>query len=336
MCTISASSFRNIIQAISSSNFKIKSLVNHYAEQLIEENDDDKLKLSIACRFFNDASQYSGDADIGLSAYKHARPDFFGIAGYSLMSSPTLDIALERLAKYHPLVADSSFITLDDENEHFIISAFNKGLPSTEVTRHIIDAAAAVILGLIHWLAFPLKLQPVFVDLPYPKPAETINLQRLFGKNINFDAPHIRLVFDSEIKKKSIYSRNPGFEDVHRRYADAQLEEKINGSLMEKVRSVFSSGMTEGRLISLQEMATTLNMSKRTLQKYLEEEGVTFSALQEALRKELASNLIASSALSLKEISSILGFSQSSSLSKACQRWFSLSPGQLRAQNQKS
>ncbi|WP_416770983.1 AraC family transcriptional regulator ligand-binding domain-containing protein [Pseudomonas sp. RHF3.3-3] len=336
MSEIAASESTEITQATSKRTPRIKEFSDLYKSRLSELLEQNKMDFSRVYRFLDEAYECTGDIDIGLVAYQYAKPYFLGVPGYSVMSSPTIGVALERLVKYYPLITDASFISLEERFEKLAITARPKGSSGSQVPRYIIDAAASGILGLVHWLAHPLEVQPSLVELPYPRPVDTTSLERLFGDCLHFEAAHLGLSFSQDIKKAPVFTGNPVFEDIHCRYADALLEEQINGSLVEKVRSVFSAGVAEGRLPSLQAVALGLRVSARTLQKSLEREGVTFSELQENLRKEIAGNLLSISTLSLKEISSILGFCQPSSLHKACRRWFGSSPGQLRATNSRN
>lgn len=334
MCTISATTFNNVAQAISKNNKALNNLLANFQAELSNGITTDKLDLALVYRFCNDAYANTRDENIGLIAYDFGRPYFLGVPGYLVMSSSTIKVALERLARYHPLITDSSVLTFEEACADFILTVQPGG--SYEAPRYFFDAVAALLLGLIHWLAHPSKVDPIRVEMPYPEPLETNDLTQLFGSHILFDAPHLRFTFDSDIQAIPVATCNPALDAVHSRYAEALLEERVKGSLVEKVRSAFSAGVSDGRLPSLENMALTLGMSKRTLQKSLENEGFTFSALQEQLRKELANNLLCTSTMSLKKITSLLGFCESSSLHKACQRWFGLSPGQLRARKTNS
>lgn len=329
MRTISRSAFFNIAQAVSASNLKIKNIADQYKSAFsVEPN---RVEASLAFRFLGEVHEFTESADIGLLFYRHARPDFFGVPGYSLMSSPTIKIALERLAKYSPIIVDSISIALSESKENFTITALLNGTPSNNVPQYIFDAAAAVILGLINWLAHPKKIQPTVVELPYPKPAVTTSLEILFGDCIKYDSQYLSLSFHQDVKNAQVYTSNIALEDIHCRYADALLAERLDGSLTEKVCSALFAGYASGKILSLKDVSSALEISNRTLQKLLESEGVSFSGLHEKLMKDFAIKLFANPELSLKKIASTLGFSQQSSLNKACQRWFGSSPSQLRA-----
>jgi len=77
-------------------------------------------------------------------------------------------------------------------------------------------------------------------------------------------------------------------------------------------------------------VAELLNLSRRTLQRRLEDEGTSFKAVLDDTRRELANRLIHDRLMTLGEIAYLLGFSETSSFSRACRRWTGVSPSQLR------
>lgn len=80
----------------------------------------------------------------------------------------------------------------------------------------------------------------------------------------------------------------------------------------------------------LTDIAAHINLTPRTLQRRLEEEGHTFNALLDRERKNIAHDLLAHSEHSITEISFLLGFSDPSNFSRASKRWFSCAPIQHR------
>ncbi len=78
-------------------------------------------------------------------------------------------------------------------------------------------------------------------------------------------------------------------------------------------------------------MATALHVSPRTLKRQLAAEGVSFSALIEKERRERATILLASPALSIKMVAERLGYSNVANFSRAFERWTGKSPGEARA-----
>src|SRR3712207_2118189 len=78
------------------------------------------------------------------------------------------------------------------------------------------------------------------------------------------------------------------------------------------------------------DVARELNMSTRTLQRRLADEGVQFQQLLEAVRHEMAKEYLRASSLPLNEIAFLLGYKEASSFHRAFHHWEGLSPGQWR------
>src|SRR3546814_18636327 len=78
------------------------------------------------------------------------------------------------------------------------------------------------------------------------------------------------------------------------------------------------------------EVASKLNMHPRTLQRRLKEEGSSFEAIKDDVRRDVAARYLSESDLPLTRISSLLGYSESSVLNRSCPRWFAKSPRQIR------
>jgi AraC-like DNA-binding protein len=75
-------------------------------------------------------------------------------------------------------------------------------------------------------------------------------------------------------------------------------------------------------------------MSLRTLQRKLEEENTSYSALSKSVRKEMAHNYIQDSQLSINEISYLLGFAEQANFTRAFKRWYGESPSEYRKLSQ--
>lgn len=78
------------------------------------------------------------------------------------------------------------------------------------------------------------------------------------------------------------------------------------------------------------EMSRALGMSERTLQRRLETEGTTFSALLDRVREREARRLVGDGRESLMSIATALGFRDLPAFSRAFKRWTGAPPGMLR------
>ncbi|MGH8765739.1 MAG: helix-turn-helix transcriptional regulator, partial [Burkholderiales bacterium] len=74
------------------------------------------------------------------------------------------------------------------------------------------------------------------------------------------------------------------------------------------------------------DIAKTLHMSRRTLQRKLAEADLTYQQLVDQTRRDLALRYIEDAGKSLTEITFLLGFSGQSAFTRAFRRWTGESP----------
>lgn len=100
--------------------------------------------------------------------------------------------------------------------------------------------------------------------------------------------------------------------------------------LSARVRTIVESQLLEGDC-TYNSVALMLGVHPRTLQRRLRAEGESFETIKDAVRRDVALRLLQNSPLPLIQIAKMLGYSETSALSRSCYRWFSTSPRQLRA-----
>jgi AraC-like DNA-binding protein len=77
-------------------------------------------------------------------------------------------------------------------------------------------------------------------------------------------------------------------------------------------------------------VAASIGIHSRTLQRRLQKVGLSFEAMRDEVRRNLAVRYLARSDLRLTEIVGRLGYSEPAVLSRSCRRWFAATPSELR------
>jgi AraC-like DNA-binding protein len=152
-------------------------------------------------------------------------------------------------------------------------------------------------------------------------------LERFFRCPIAFGSPYNALVFTT----RDVDARLPGANAALLRINQNALQQyaaRIDSKqIAERVRAHVVRLLPSGE-VEQARIARAMNLSLRSLQRKLKEEGATFRELVEDTRKRLAGQYASDSTLSSSEIAYLLGFSEPSSFLRAKRRW----KGRSRAQ----
>lgn len=105
-----------------------------------------------------------------------------------------------------------------------------------------------------------------------------------------------------------------------------------NEKLFDEIRTVVGTGLATGKL-TIDYCAAQLGISRRTLQRRLDEHSVTFSSFVNEYRLELAKRLLGDNNLAIAEIAVRLGYSSTSNFGRAFQRSTGITPSQFRSES---
>ena len=119
----------------------------------------------------------------------------------------------------------------------------------------------------------------------------------------------------------------------------AHLETELQGrdrrmNLEEEVKRTLKRTLA-GKRPSLEQVAQSLGMSTRTLQRRLTLAGVRFQQLVEDTRRELAHHYLEHSPVELHEAAFLLGFQDANSFFRAFQAWEGIPPGEWRQRHRR-
>lgn len=103
-------------------------------------------------------------------------------------------------------------------------------------------------------------------------------------------------------------------------------------SMTETVKSIIKEGLM-GSQLNIQSTAKELNMSNRTLQRRLTEEGTSFKQLLSQVRREEAKTYLADSSLDIKEVAYLVGYEDLNSFYRAFRMWEGVTPSNWRLEN---
>lgn len=184
--------------------------------------------------------------------------------------------------------------------------------------------------SLLSWFAGRnLPLQEVVFD--FDEPANREGWTGLFRCPVTFNGSRSMLCFDPGVldspnvqseQSLSVFLKSAPYRLIVPSYFEQ--------SLTDRVLALFGDDFTQA-LPGASEVSRQLGMSVSSLRRQLNDEGSSFQQLKDGCRHKAACQYLASSELSLAEISGLLGFDETSAFFRAFKRWTGQTPSEYRA-----
>jgi len=154
----------------------------------------------------------------------------------------------------------------------------------------------------------------------------------LFGNNIEFGTDTDELLFSEHVRDMPVVSADPYLHKLLLGYCDEALARRRAPaqSFRTRVENAIAPLLPHGS-ISVEQLARSLGVSRRTFARKLASEGVTFRELLESMRQDLANRHLADRDLSISQVAWLLGYQDVGAFSHAFRRWTGNSPRTARA-----
>lgn len=266
------------------------------------------------------------DPCFGLKAADCWHPSDLHALGYAWLASTSLRTALVRLSRYARIVTDMDDFTLHETGDVLSIIVENRGLPPDVLWAA--DSTMAILFSMCR-VNYGESLDPESVQFMHPEPTCASEYFRYFRCPVRFNAQDNRINLPLQAVDQSLAGANAKFAQIHDQIMIEYLAQLDKNDVVERVKFAIIKQLPSGNVTDTL-IAGSLHRNERTLQRQLSKEGTTFKTLLNEIRTDLADKYIRDSQLSLTEISFLLGFSETSSFSRAFRRWTGKSPSLYR------
>ncbi len=285
---------------------------------------DRRFPLQATTRLWQLAVTELDNESLGLWVSRYSTHTSFHALGYAFMASRTLRDAMERVVRYNSTVSDAASVTFEDRSGRSLLSwSLHPG--GQQPAFEAMEAVIAAILRACRRLSGP-GFSPRRVQLLRPAPADQAPFAEFFRCELAFGGSVYVLEFDSGELDRPLAAGNEDLARTNDRAVEDYLARLELGTVASRLRTLLARQLPSG-VLSHEEYAEMLGMSGRSLQRKLNQESTSFNQVLGETRCDLArSYLAAQPRHSLAEIAFLLGFSDTSSFSRAFHRWTGKSP----------
>ncbi|AXQ27614.1 AraC family transcriptional regulator [Solimonas sp. K1W22B-7] len=293
---------------------------------------DEELRISLPAygQLMELASEALACPDLGMQIAERQDIGILGPLAIAAQNASTMGEALKVMSGFLHTHSNGIRLSLHPESPLPGQTSLRITLitPSWQTRRQMMDLCLA---DLHHFVAFLAQAPPPLlnVTLPHTPLASPQRYAECFGHAVEFGRPHADLVVPSGFLARSLSGTVAALHRLSLEYLKLAFEgggKTIGEQVEEILRRALSS--TRGRR---EVVSRLLGLHPRTLQRRLEAEGLVFSDIVDAVRRDQARHWLTESDVPLAHVADILGLADQAVLCRNCARWFGRSPSVIRA-----
>lgn len=281
---------------------------------------DSFVPFSALSTLLGQCAQELGVPDFALRLASRQDPDILGPVAIAARSAETIGDALHDVARYAHVYSPALAVdlTIGDTDVSYGLDTVLHRLPYRS---HVVELAMGVTLQTFRMMAGP-DFHPTHISFQHPRISELHRYIEYFGCSVEFGSDRNLLTFPRGIMHRQLPRVDPLVYGVAVRFMAGR---DPNVAFYDAVSALIVRSLPAG-VATLNQIATVMMLHPRTLQRRLASEGRTFESLVDDSRRELALSLLANPNVPVSAVSRQLGYSEPSTLTRSCKRWFSTTP----------
>ncbi len=256
-----------------------------------------------------------------------------GVLHYVARHSATVGLGLRRVVQYYGLTSSAADCELVDRTSPARLELRQRPYVAAPV-RGLISGLWCVsnVATLRQMLGRDFQPLDVQLETPAPGPHDLRSYEAALRCPLHFDAERSAILLAPEVLGERVRGADPVLEAAVMKYAAELLDRpdpEGSDAIRSRLRRHFVGNMQSGH-VALQVAARQLGMTARTLQRRLRDEGTSFHAVLDDVRRDVALTQMRARRQSIDELAFVLGFEKSSSFHRAFKRWTGQTPGEFR------
>jgi len=287
------------------------------------DNAEDRILFTEADRLLGECMAATGCSHFGLLVGSRWGLSYFGALGDVMRYSRTVGEALGYMAVYQRLNSDAgaAFLHQDEGTVSFGYAIYGRDVRYPD---QIYDVATGIICNVLRELCGP-RWSASEVVLSRREPADHVPYRHHFRAPLRFDQDRSAVRFPAHWLEQTIPCANPNRRQTLAAALDAAGSTSLVSDLHRALRLLLLAGKSSG-----DEVAQTLSLHRRTLNRRLQAEGTTFREVLDEVRFEVARHLLEHTRTPISEIAASLCYAEVSAFMHAFRRWTGNTPAQWR------
>lgn len=289
--------------------------------------DDPRLSIPAFFRMWDALDTTIGDPLLPLRIAEAMRGEVFSPLVFACLCSANLSQAFQRMATYDRLTSPVRLVLEEREGALWIEKRWGLEAP----TPTLLSRTEVVGLLQLARLGTRKKLRPRAVVLPEGLGKLQAPYEEFLGVRPTV-GERTAIAFHLSDAQQPFLTASEALWQTFEPELRRQRDESHPTSTARRTRSALLE-LLPGGLATVQNVASNLRMSTRTLQRRLRSEGTSFQLVLRETRLELALHYLRNTKVSHNEIAFLLGFDKASSFFRAFGEWTGSTPEATRQAN---
>jgi len=277
-------------------------------------------------------------SDFGLTVGKLITPGTYPVLGMTLLSCQNLLQVLEQVVRYESLNHDlgKSHLELGQHESVYKWTPNDWLFPNikSNFCFHLIVSVFAGIRTFSPWLInSPIPFKQI--NFTGPEPANAKIYKDFFESDIRYNQTTNSIVVESKILDWPVLNGDTSSFSALTSYAETLLSARTQQQdIISKLNAILPEALRR-QAFRIDDLASQLNMSSRTLQRKLKDSGNSYQSLLDDVRRGFAEHYLQATQLSMNEIAFLIGYQEQSSFNHAFKGWNGISPSSYREQKER-
>jgi AraC-like DNA-binding protein len=273
------------------------------------------------------------DHHFGLHAGEHLNLSAAGLIVQLAQTSETVKQALELCCQFANLGCSALPLGLEEKKDCYKVTFTPDQLwkgDSEIAFQHTTAGVIAFTIKEFHSLT-RMQHHPIAVHLSWSDKEGAAEYERVFGCPVSFGANEVAVLLKKEHVEDTVITSDYKLLQMlvaHAEEMSSNLDhEKGFAALV--AQSIIK--LVKPEFPTIEEVAGHLNVSSRTLQRRLQDEGLTYKKVMDELRKDFAIGYLKRPDLTIGDIAYLLSYSDTSAFTRSFKRWTGKNPNAYRA-----
>ena len=297
-------------------------------EQLLQD-DDGLISITAHDLMLDAAARELACPDFGLRLAQSQDLTILGPLAVAIEACSTVAQALDCASRFMFVHSPALKVTAEEDplgRPGVLALTYRKDLRESTYSPQGIELGLGVLYRIAVSLTAGTALRSVLVS--HPPVSSVDRYVEYFGVDVRFTADVAALCVQSRVLNETFAGANAALlamavDHIEQHFTDPRdnVTAQVRLAIAELLRTARPTLATTARLLTLH---------PRALQRALAAEQTTFADLLDDVRREAARRYLTTTTLPVGQIANMVGFAEQSTLTHATQRWFGVSPREVR------